>query len=216
MEIINFILHIEQYLRQFITDYGIWVYMILFLIIFCETGLVVTPFLPGDSLLFALGMLATENLLNLTILYPLLLIAAISGDTLNYWIGKWIGEKAYNYDNKYFKREYLLRAHEFYEKHGGKAIFIARFVPIIRTFAPFVSGIANMNYPRFLFYNVFGAVVWITLFMFGGYFLGNLPGIKSNFKLIIILIIIVSILPIIYEWWKSKKQLKKYKKYAKS
>ncbi|CAK0746954.1 DedA family protein DedA [Gammaproteobacteria bacterium] len=206
MEFIEFILHAEIYLREFLVNHGHWIYLVLFLIIFAETGLVVMPFLPGDSLLFTIGLMAAEGLLNIKILLITLLIAAIVGDTVNYWIGRWIGPRAFNYQNsRWLRKEYLERAESFYEKYGGKAIVLARFVPIVRTFAPFVAGIGSMNYSRFIFFNISGALAWIGLFLFGGYYLGNLPGVKNNMKMIIILIVVISILPIIIEWLKTKK-----------
>jgi len=205
MEIIDFILHAEHHLREFSLRYHGWIYSLLFLIIFCETGLVVTPFLPGDSLLFAVGALAAENFMNIWVIYWLLVIAAVLGDTVNYWVGRWVGPKVFQYENsRWLNKKYLLRAHAFYEKYGGRAIILARFVPIVRTFAPFVAGIGTMNYPKFIAYNVIGGFVWITLFLLGGFFLGSLPIVKSNFKLLILLIIFVSVLPIIYEWWRAR------------
>lgn len=206
MEFIQFILHFEQHLREFILTYHAWIYALLFLIIFAETGLVVTPFLPGDSLLFAVGALAAEQLLDPTIVFGLLALAAILGDTVNYWVGRWIGPRVFHADTgRWLNRQHLQRAHDFYEKYGGKAIILARFVPIIRTFAPFVAGIGTMNYSRFISYNVIGGVVWIGFFIWGGYYLGNLPIIKENFKIMLILIILLSITPILYEWWQAKK-----------
>ncbi|MBF0099605.1 MAG: DedA family protein [Desulfobacterales bacterium] len=209
MEFIKLILHFDQYLHIFFNQYGIWIYGLLFLIIFCETGFVVTPFLPGDSLLFAAGALASEKMMNINYLYGLLVIAAILGDTVNYWVGWWVGPKVFHYEkSRWLNKKYLERAHLFYQKHGGKAIILARFVPIIRTFAPFVAGIATMNYAKFLLYNITGGVAWITLFLLGGYFLGNLPIVKQNFNIFIMVIIIVSVLPIVYEWWKFRKEEK--------
>jgi membrane-associated protein len=176
--------------------YGMWTYLILFLIVFCETGLVVTPILPGDSLLFAAGAFAATGALRAQPLFVLLSIAAVAGDTVNYWAGKMVGPKIFQQQKiRFMKKEYLDRTHEFYERHGGKTIIIARFVPIIRTFAPFVAGIGRMTYLRFLSYNVVGGVAWIALFIFGGYFFGNIPVVKRNFTLVIIAIIFVSILP---------------------
>ncbi|MEZ5405886.1 MAG: DedA family protein [Verrucomicrobiia bacterium] len=206
-EFIDFILHAEEHLREFTAAYGVWVYALLFLIIFCETGLVVTPFLPGDSLLFAIGALAAQGIMDINILWPLLIVAGIFGDSVNYAIGKWIGPKVFHYENsRFFRKDYLMRAHAFYEKYGGRAIVLARFVPIIRTFAPFVAGVGTMTYRKFFFYNVFGAILWVSLFLGAGYFFGNLPFVKSNMKIIILAIIIVSVLPIIWEWWKARKQ----------
>jgi len=205
MEFIEFILHAENYLREFLVNYGHWIYPTLFFIIFAETGLVVMPFLPGDSLLFTIGLMSAEGLLHIEILFISLLIAAIIGDTVNYWIGRWIGPRVFQYQEaKWLRQEYLQRAQKFYDKHGGKAIVLARFIPIIRTFAPFVAGIGIMNYRRFIFFNVTGGLAWIGLFLFGGYYLGNLPGIKNNMKMIVMLIIIVSIIPIVIEFLKAR------------
>lgn len=205
-EFIEFILNAENHLREFTANYGIWVYALLFLIIFCETGLVVTPFLPGDSLLFAIGALAAQEIMDINILWPLLIVAGILGDSVNYSIGKWMGPKVFHYENsRFFRKDYLMRAHAFYEKYGGRAIVLARFVPIIRTFAPFVAGIGTMTYRKFFFYNVFGAILWVGIFLGAGYFFGNLPFVKSNMKVIILAIIIVSVLPIVWEWWKARK-----------
>lgn len=205
-EFIEFILHAENHLREFTANYGVWVYALLFLIIFCETGLVVTPFLPGDSLLFAIGALAAQQIMDINLLWPLLISAGILGDSVNYAVGKWIGPKVFHYENsRFFRKDYLMRAHAFYEKYGGRAVVLARFVPIIRTFAPFVAGVGTMTYRKFFFYNVFGAILWVSLFLGAGYFFGNLPFVKSNMKVIILAIIIVSVLPIIWEWWKARK-----------
>ena len=205
-EFIEFILHAENHLREFTANYGVWIYALLFLIIFCETGLVVTPFLPGDSLLFAIGALAAQQIMDVNLLWPLLITAGILGDSVNYAIGKWMGPKVFHYENsRFFRKDYLMRAHAFYEKYGGRAIVLARFVPIIRTFAPFVAGVGTMTYRKFFFYNVFGAIIWVSLFLGAGYFFGNLPFVKSNMKAIILAIIIVSVLPIVWEWWKARK-----------
>ena len=205
-EFIEFILHAENHLREFTANYGVWVYALLFLIIFCETGLVVTPFLPGDSLLFAIGALAAQGIMDIHLLWPLLIGAGILGDSVNYAIGKWMGPKVFHYENsRFFKKHHLMRAHAFYEKYGGRAIILARFAPIIRTFAPFVAGIGTMTYRKFFFYNVVGAIAWVGLFLGAGYFFGNLPFVKSNMKMIILAIIIISVLPIVWEWWKARK-----------
>lgn len=209
MELIDFILHIDEYLAVFINDYGIWVYAILFLIIFVETGLVVMPFLPGDSLLFATGMLAaqTNNDLNIWIVISLMLIAAILGDTLNYAIGKEVGYRIIDFKifgKQPVKPEYIEKTHAFYEKYGSKTIVIARFVPIVRTLAPFVAGIGRMNYTTFLTYNVVGGIVWVVGITLAGYFLGNIPIIKDNFSKVVLIIIVFSVLPIIYSFIKEK------------
>ncbi len=208
MEIIDFILHIDQYLFQFVNDYGMWVYAILFLIIFVETGIVIMPFLPGDSLLFAAGMLAAQpNELNVWIIIVLLLIAAIAGDSLNYSIGKRFGmrlTKFKMFGKQVVKNEHIDKTHLFYEKYGSKTIVIARFVPIVRTLAPFVGGIGRMNYATFLTYNVVGAILWVVGITLAGFFLGNIPLIKENFSKVVLLIIFLSILPIVYEVIKGK------------
>lgn len=197
---VQYFLHLDQHLGQVIEAYGFWTYLILFVIIFCETGLVVTPILPGDSLLFAAGTFAAIGALRPEVLFLLLGLAAVAGDSVNYSIGYTIGPRVFKEDYRYLKREYLERTHEFYERHGGKTIIIARFMPIIRTFAPFVAGVGAMTYPRFLAYNVIGGVAWIGLFVYGGYFFGNIPVVKRNFTLVIMGIIIVSILPGIIEF----------------
>lgn len=189
-------MHLDKHLSTVIQNYGVWTYMILFLIIFCETGLVIAPLLPGDSLLFAAGAFAAVGSLDPVWLFILLTIAAVAGDTLNYWIGHYMGPKVFQQNgSRFFKKEYLERTHQFYERHGGKTIIIARFMPIIRTFAPFVAGVGSMSYWRFISYNIIGGVAWIALFIFGGYMFGNIPAVKHNFTLVIIGIIFVSILP---------------------
>ena len=198
-------LHLDQHLELIIRDYGLWTYLILFLIVFCETGLVVTPILPGDSLLFAAGALAATTSLEVGWLLALLGVAAIAGDTVNYWIGHRVGPKVFSGGRtRLLNREYLDRTHAFYEKHGGKTIVIARFMPIIRTFAPFVAGIGSMNYARFLMYNVVGGVVWVSVFILGGYLFGNIPVVKRNFTLVIMTIIVISILPGIFEFLRHR------------
>ena len=200
--IIDFILHIDVHLAELIAQYGIWVYAILFLIIFCETGLVVTPFLPGDSLLFvagALGSLPTNNI-NVHIMALALILAAILGDSSNYLIGRFFGEKLFsNRDSKIFKQSYLEKTHGFYEKYGGKTIILARFVPIVRTFAPFVAGMGHMNYRHFSVFNVTGGIIWVVIFIYAGYFFGGLPFVQENLKLLILGIIVVSVLPGVIE-----------------
>lgn len=203
-ELIDFILHAEDHLREFIAAYGALVYALLFIIVFCETGLVVTPFLPGDSLLFAVGALAAQNLMDWWIVTPLLLIAAILGDAVNYTIGAWMGPKVFHSDtNRFLRRDYLLKAHAFYERYGGRAIILARFVPIIRTFAPFVAGVGKMTYSRFFAYNVIGAILWVGLFVGAGFAFGNLPFVQDNMKIVILGIIVVSVLPIVWEMFKG-------------
>lgn len=203
--IIDLFLHLDKHLAWLVETFGIWTYVILFLVIFCETGLVVTPFLPGDSLLFAIGALAsTTGSLNIMLLYVLLLIAAIAGDTVNYWIGHKLGESLINSQRRFIRKEHLDRTHQFYEKHGGKTIIIARFIPIVRTFAPFVAGLGSMNYRQFIMYNIAGAILWITLLLFAGYFFGTLPIVKNNFSLVVFAIIFLSILPAIVEIARQK------------
>ncbi len=203
-ELVDFILHLDVHLNTIIKNFGIWTYLLLFLIIFLETGVVVTPFLPGDSLLFAAGSFAALGSLNVFALFILLTLAAILGDTLNYWIGHFIGPRAFSGNTRFLKKEYLDRTHEFYEKYGGKTIILARFIPIIRTFAPFVAGIGAMNYPHFFFYNVIGAVLWVSIFTFGGYFFGNLPIVRDNFTIVIMVIILISVLPGVFEFLREK------------
>ena len=206
--LIDLVLHLDEYLNVIITNYGVWTYGILFLIIFMETGFVVTPFLPGDSLLFAAGSFAALGSLNPVYLFVLLSIAAVLGDTINYAIGAYIGPKAFSGEVKYLKREHLDRTHEFYEKHGGKTIILARFIPIIRTFAPFVAGIGSMTYSRFIIFNVVGGITWVALFTFGGYYFGNLPVVRNNFELVIFAIIFISFIPPILEFFKARKEKK--------
>ena len=202
--LVDFILHLDVHLNTIIKNFGIWTYLFLFLIIFLETGVVVTPFLPGDSLLFAAGSFAALGSLNVFALFILLTLAAILGDTLNYWIGHFIGPRAFSGNTRFLKKEYLDRTHVFYEKYGGKTIILARFIPIIRTFAPFVAGIGAMNYPHFFFYNVIGAVLWVSIFTFGGYFFGNLPFVRDNFTIVIMVIILISVLPGVFEFLREK------------
>jgi membrane-associated protein len=206
--LIDFILHLDVHLTELITQYGSWTYVILFLVIFMETGLVVTPFLPGDSLLFAAGALTAlkGSPLNVVLLWSLLAIAAIVGDSVNYSIGKYIGPKAFTSKSRLLKREYLEQAQAFYKKYGRITIFLARFVPIIRTFAPFVAGIGEMPYGYFISYNIFGGIVWTALFTFGGFFFGNLPFVKENFSLVVIAIVVISVLPAVVEVIKARRK----------
>ena len=197
--IIDLFLHLDLHLNRIISDYGVWTHLILFLIVFAETGLVVTPFLPGDSLLFAAGTFAALGSLDLWLLVVLLIGAAILGDTVNYWVGAWIGPRAFSGNVRFLRKDYLDRTHAFYEKHGGKTIILARFVPIIRTFAPFVAGVGAMSYPKFITYNVVGAVLWVGLFVPAGYFFGNIPTVRENFTLVILAIVALSVLPIALE-----------------
>ncbi len=203
--LIDIFLHIDRHLSEIIQNYGVWTYLIMFIIIFLETGLVVTPFLPGDSLLFAAGAFAALGALDMVWLFVILSVAAIGGDTVNYWIGAYIGPKIFHKEKvRFLNREYLDRTHQFYEKYGGKTIIIARFVPIIRTFAPFVAGIGSMTYWRFISYNIIGGIAWILLCTLAGYFFGNLPIVKENFSLVILAIIIISILPGVIEFMRQK------------
>ena len=205
--LIDFILHLDKHLAELVTQYGAWTYAILFLIIFCETGLVVTPFLPGDSLLFAIGALAANGSLDVFWVFILLSIAAILGDTVNYWVGYVIGPKVFHGESSWLlNRKHLERTHDFYEKYGGKTIILARFIPIIRTFAPFVAGIGRMNYGRFLIYNVVGGIVWIAIFTYAGYFFGNIPIVKRNFTLVIFAIIVISVIPAVIEYRQQRKK----------
>jgi membrane-associated protein len=204
--IIDYFLHLDQHLSQVISQYGSWTHLLLFLIVFCETGLVVTPFLPGDSLLFAAGTFAALGALDVRLIVVLLIAAAILGDTVNYWIGAYIGPRAFSGDIRFLRKEYLDRTHAFYEKHGGKTIILARFVPIIRTFAPFVAGVGAMSYPRFITYNVVGAVLWVGLFVLGGYFFGNIRTVRENFTLVILAIIAISVLPILVETLRARRR----------
>jgi len=208
-ELVDFILHLDVHLNAIIQNFGIWTYLILFLIIFLETGIVITPFLPGDSLLFAAGSFAALGSLNVFALFIILTLAAILGDTLNYWIGHFIGPRAFSGNVRFLKKEYLDRTHGFYDKHGGKTIILARFIPIIRTFAPFVAGVGAMDYPRFFFFNVIGAVLWVALFTFGGYFFGNLPFVRDNFTIVILAIIVISVMPGVFEFLRDKYKSRK-------
>ncbi len=206
---IELVLHLDKYLGQIIQDYGVWTYLFLFIIIFMETGFVITPFLPGDSLIFAAGTLAGLGYMNIWVLYLVLCAAAILGDTVNYWIGHYIGPRAFSGNIRFLKKEYIDRTHAFYEKHGGKTIIIARFIPIIRTFAPFVAGVGAMTYPKFITYNVVGGMAWVALFLFGGYFFGNLPFVQQNFSFVLLAIIIISVMPAIIEIINSRQQARK-------
>ncbi|HEX9004664.1 MAG TPA: DedA family protein [Blastocatellia bacterium] len=207
---LDLILHIDKHLVELVSQYQSWTYGILFLIIFCETGLVVMPLLPGDSLLFAVGAIASKGDLNVFLVVVLLSIAAILGDTVNYWIGKVIGPKVFSSESsRWLNRKHLERTHEFYEKYGGKTIIIARFMPIIRTFAPFVAGIGKMSYGKFLLYNVVGGILWIALFTYAGFFFGEIPVVKRNFTLVIFAIIIISVLPAVFEVLRARRGQRK-------
>jgi membrane-associated protein len=210
--ILNFwdvITHLDQHLGAWAASMGPWLYLVLFLIIFCETGLVVTPFLPGDSLLFAVGALTAleGSPLQIWVVMPLLIIAAILGDAVNYAIGRRIGPRVFvREDSRLLNRKHLLRTQAFYEKYGGKTIIIARFVPIVRTFAPFVAGVGQMLYRRFFVFNVVGAVAWVVLFIPAGYWFGNLPFVKKQFHYVILAIIVLSVLPAVFEFWRERRQ----------
>jgi len=209
LQLKDMILHFDVYLEEWIRQLGPWIYVMMFTVIFCETGLVVTPFLPGDSLLFALGAYAAKGALSLPVLLVSLGVAAVLGDTLNYWIGAWLGPRIFRGEKiRFLNPKHLERTHEFFERYGGKTIILARFAPIVRTFAPFVAGMGHMTYRRFMAYNIIGGVVWITLFLFAGYWFGNLPAVQKNFKLVILGIIFVSILPGVFEFWRERQRLK--------
>jgi membrane-associated protein len=208
--IIDFIIHIDEHLVNILNTFGAWSYAIMFLIIFAETGLVILPFLPGDSLLFVIGALSVKGGFNIWIIYPVLVAAAILGDSVNYYLGHKLGRKAFQ--SKYvpfINQDHLDKTEAFYEKHGSRAIIIARFIPIIRTFAPFVAGIGKMDYQTFITYNVIGGVAWVTLFTFAGYFFGNIPAVEKNFTYVIFGIIILSVLPAVYEYIVTKREAKK-------
>ncbi len=205
-KLVDFILHIDKHLAEIIASYGLWTYGVLFLIIFAETGLVVTPFLPGDSLLFAAGAFCSkpETGLNVHLLALLLWFASVLGDTVNYAIGKWFGPAVFKRDDSpWLRRKHLERAHNFFEKYGGRAIILARFVPIVRTFVPFVAGVGSMTYTRFIAYNIVGGFAWIYFFCYAGYFFGTHPFVQRNFKIVILAIIILSVVPIVIEAWKA-------------
>jgi membrane-associated protein len=206
---INFILHVDQHLLSLFNQYGLFIYAILFLIIFCETGLVVTPFLPGDSLLFATGALvaiSASSGLDVNVMAIVVISAAILGNVVNYTIGRFFGAQLFrNPTSKIFRRDYLNKAHDFYERHGGVAIVLTRFIPIIRTFAPFVAGMSGMKYSKFIAYNIIGALLWVGIFLYAGYHFGNIPSVRKNFTLVILAILVVSVLPIFYEAWKAKR-----------
>ncbi len=207
--LMHFVLHLDKHLYELVTTYGIWVYVFLFLIVFAETGFVAAPFLPGDSLLFAAGAIAATGALHVYALIAILAVAAILGDTVNYWIGYYIGPKIFKKQKSlFFNPEYLERTCRFFEKHGGKTIVIARFIPIIRTFAPFIAGIGRMSYLRFALYNILGAVFWVPVFIYAGYFLGNIHFIKQHFSLMIITLIVVSLIPAVFEYLRHRQAKK--------
>jgi len=204
-QLVGLFLHVDKNLNLLVQSLGIYSYVVLFLVIFMETGLVVTPFLPGDSLLFAAGALAAFGSFNIFILFILLLLAAFLGDTVNYWIGRYIGPRAFRMNSKLLKREYLGKAQNFYDKHGGIAIVLARFVPIVRTFAPFVAGVGKMHYGNFITYNILGGVLWTALFTFAGYFFGNILFVKANFHYVVVVIVLISVVPIVIEFVKVRR-----------
>jgi membrane-associated protein len=209
LSLIDFFIHLDRYLGSLLQHFGGWTYLVLFLVIFCETGLVVTPILPGDSLLFALGAFAAnpylKGPLELELLLMTLIMAAILGDTVNYAIGKFLGPRVFHYENsRFFRKEYLERTHQFYEKFGGKTIVIARFMPIIRTFAPFVAGIGRMTYRKFAFFNITGGVLWIASFLLGGYYFGNIKAVKENFTFVLLIIVVISVLPGFIEYMRQR------------
>lgn len=204
--IFDLFLHVDKHLLELVQNYGTWTYAILFAIVFMETGLVVTPFLPGDSLLFAAGALAGAGALDIRLVIVLLIIAAVAGDSLNYAIGRRVGPRVFHQGNRFLKQEYLQRTHDFYERHGGKTIVLARFVPFVRTFAPFVAGIGRMHYAKFIAYNVGGGVLWVCLFGLLGYFFGSIPVVKENFSIAVLAIIFLSVLPMVIEVWKARVQ----------
>lgn len=203
---IDFVLHIDHYLDVIIRSVGVGTYAVLFVIIFIETGLVVTPFLPGDSLLFAAGAFSAKGSLQVLPLWLLLMAAAVIGDSVNYWIGNKVGSRVFEQESRWVKREYLERTQKFYEKHGGKTILLARFVPIVRTFAPFVAGIGKMRYGYFLTYNIVGGTLWVSLFLWGGFFFGGLSFVEKNFSLVIIAIVLISVLPAVWETLKARQE----------
>ena len=209
---IDFVLHIDRHLDGLIQTYGTWVYLILFAIIFCETGLVVTPFLPGDSLLFVTGTIAARGSLDLQPTLMLLAAAAIIGDNVNYWVGRFVGARIV--ERGWVREEYMDRTHHFYEKYGGKTVFLGKFLPIIRTFAPFVAGIGKMTYPKFLAFNISGAITWMCVFILGGYFFGNLPFVKNNFSLVILGIIVLSVLPSVVEFIRARRHIRQARQTA--
>ena len=203
-DLIDFVLHLDKHLGPIIREYGVWTYLILFAVIFCETGLVVTPFLPGDSLLFLAGVFAGRGRLSLTVLIVSLIIAAIVGDTVNYWVGHFLGHRLLASKRRIIKPEHLAYTHEFFEKYGGKTIILARFVPIVRTFAPFVAGLGSMSYGRFMSYNVIGGVVWVLICTLAGYALYQNELVQNHFFVVEVIIIVISLLPLVWELWKAR------------
>jgi membrane-associated protein len=207
MELIDWILNVDAHLREFVLAHGVLIYALLFAIVFAETGFVVTPFLPGDSLLFAVGALAADHLLDVNLASLTIFVAAVLGNTVNYYIGRWIGPKVFHYeDSRWFKREYLIKSHAFFEKHGGKAVVFSRFIPIVRTFVPFVAGVGTMDAARYAFYNMAGAVAWIALFVGAGFLMGNIPVVKRNLEFLMLLIIVVSVAPVVWGAWQAQRK----------
>jgi len=207
LELLDLLLHVDQHLARWIPQFGGWFYGLMFAIVFCETGLVVTPFLPGDSLLFALGAFAARGMLDVYLMGGLLILAAVLGDACNYWVGVWLGPRIFRGENvRFLNRKHLERTRRFFERYGGKTIVIARFVPIVRTFAPFVAGMGAMNWRRFTLFNVCGAVAWITIFLFGGYAFGNLEFVRRRFTLVVAAIILISVMPAVVEFWRERRR----------
>ena len=206
---LDMVLHLDDKLKELVKNYGVWTHLILFAVIFCETGLVVTPFLPGDSLLFAAGAFAAAGSLRMDWLIPLLIVAAILGDMVNYWMGYWIGERAFGGAIPFLKKEHLEKTRAYFAKYGGKTIIIARFVPLVRTFAPFVAGIGSMNFRHFFLYNVTGGIAWVLIFLFLGYWFGSNPFVQKNFELVMVAIVVLSLAPPVWEWWSHRRSLKK-------
>jgi len=202
----GYLLHFDEHLKNFVETYQYWTYLLLFIIIFCETGLVFTPFLPGDSLIFAAAALAAQGWLNIWLLIPILMVAAILGDTVNYWIGHWFGVTLFDGRFRMLKKEHLDRTHRFFAKYGGKAIILARFVPIVRTFAPFVAGLGAMDYGHFFAFNIIGGVLWVLLFSGLGYFFGTLPIVQQHFELVVVAIILLSVMPAVYEYFAERRR----------
>jgi len=206
MELFDWVLHVDAHLRELVQAHGVMVYAVLFAIVFSETGFVVTPFLPGDSLLFAVGALAADHLLDVNLAALTLFAAAVLGNTVNYNIGRWIGPKVFHYeDSRWFRREHLQRAHAFFDKHGGKAVVFSRFIPIVRTFVPFVAGVGTMDAWRYAYYNVLGAVAWIGCFVGAGFLLGNVPVVKQNLEYLVLMIVVVSVAPVIWGAWQARR-----------
>jgi membrane-associated protein len=202
----DLIVHLDQHLEAFVAQHGAWVYALLFAIVFCETGLVVTPFLPGDSLLFVAGAVAAVGGMDIVAVCAALVVAALCGDNVNYWVGRWLGPKVFSSgESRWLNKEHLRRAHAFYELHGGKTIILARFMPIVRTYAPFVAGIGAMPYPRYLAYCVAGALLWVVSLCTLGYFFGNIPAVKNNLTVVIVVIVLLSVSPAVIAWARSKR-----------